>query len=183
MKRFRLCSDYTEVAAGPRPGAMLPAISNLWHNMRQKLEMTETRNRSAWIWLAIAAMAVATLARAEAGVHSATAYAHPVLEFLAAQQNAGAVAASSDLRLQQRRASRPHGAAWNGSTRSGVSWNGASWTNSDSGAWAAMLPVLFIGLISPLSLISPRSIQSLGRTPAAPPLPFSFQRPPPALLA
>jgi hypothetical protein len=130
--------------------------------------MTETRNRSAWIWLAIAAMAVATLARAEAGVHSATAYANPVFEFLAAQQNASVMATTGDARLLRHKTARP---------------SPLSWTNSDSGACTAMLPVLFIGLISPLSLISAQSIQSLGRAPAAPPLPFSFQRPPPTLLA
>jgi hypothetical protein len=130
--------------------------------------MTETRNRSAWIWLAIAAMAVATLARAEAGVHSATAYANPVFEFLAAHQNAGVMVATGDARHLQRTSARQ---------------SKASLVGSDPGAWTAMLPVLFVGLVSPLSLVSPRSIQSLGRAPAAPPLPFSFQRPPPALLA
>ena len=52
-----------------------------------------------------------------------------------------------------------------------------------SGAWMAMLPVLFVGLVVPLSLISPRSFHSLGRRRAAPALPWSFQRPPPAVIS
>jgi hypothetical protein len=55
--------------------------------------------------------------------------------------------------------------------------------NGDSAAWLAILPVFFVGVISPLSLLSPLVFIYLGRTPDAPPLPTSFQRPPPPILA
>jgi hypothetical protein len=135
--------------------------------------MPATRQRNAWIWLAVAAMAVATLARAQAGIQVATAYANPVLEFLAAHQGSGAQAANAAPRRFERRSIRQS----NGSLLFDSAGHGV-----DSGAWEAILPVLFIGLVAPLSLISARSSLSLGRTPSAPALPFSFQRPPPPLL-
>lgn len=55
--------------------------------------------------------------------------------------------------------------------------------STDAGAWLVVLPILFVGVISPLSLLSPMAYQYLGRTPDAPPLPASFQRPPPFTLA
>lgn len=51
--------------------------------------------------------------------------------------------------------------------------------SGDAGGWLAILPVLFVGVISPLSLLSPLAYLFLGRTPDAPQLPSSFQRPPP----
>jgi hypothetical protein len=131
--------------------------------------MTLTRQRSAWILVAIAAIAMATIARAQAGVQNATAYTHPVLEFLASHSSVAGHATSGDARLyghhgdRQTRTALPSGAG--------------------SGVWTAMLPVLFIGLVAPLSLVSPRFALSLSLTPSAPTLPFSFQRPPPAFLS
>ncbi len=128
--------------------------------------MTANRYRSAWIWVAVAAMAVASLARVQAGIENATAYTNPVLEFLAGYQDAAAADATGASHAVH------FGSAGKGSAhylQSGV-----------SGAWTAILPVLFIGLVAPLSLISARSIRSLGRTPAAPSLPSKFQRPPPS---
>lgn len=55
--------------------------------------------------------------------------------------------------------------------------------NGDNGAWLAILPVFFVGVISPLSLLSPLAFIYLGREPDAPSLPASFQRPPPSILA
>jgi hypothetical protein len=49
----------------------------------------------------------------------------------------------------------------------------------DHGAFAAILPILFVGIISPLSLLSPLAFFYLGRTPDAPALSVLFQRPPP----
>ena len=120
------------------------------------------------MWLAVAAMAVVSLARVEGSVGTAAVSANPVLAFLAGQQDASAVSAAGGPQIVRI-----------GSTRklSGVYLHDAS-----SGAWTAILPVLFIGLVSPLSLISPRSLRSLGRTPSVPLLPVSFQRPPPTLL-
>jgi hypothetical protein len=55
--------------------------------------------------------------------------------------------------------------------------------SGDAGAWLAVLPILlFVGVISPLSLLSPMAYMYLGRTPSAPVLPASFQRPPPIWL-
>jgi hypothetical protein len=131
--------------------------------------MTLTRYRSAWIWVAIAAIAMATVARAQAGVQSATAYTHPVLEFLASHSSVAGHATSGDAVLI--------GHHSNLQTRTHLS-GGAG-----SGVWTAMLPVLFVGLVAPLSLVSPSFALSLGRTPSAPALPFSFQRPPPPFLS
>ena len=134
--------------------------------------MSAARHRNAWIWVAVAAMAVVSLARAQAGVQFATAYAHPVLEFLAGQQGASGHAPSTAQRLFERRSIR---------RAEGASLFASGGHSADSGAWEAILPVLFVGLVAPLSLISPRSTHSLRRVPSAPALPFSFQRPPPAL--
>jgi hypothetical protein len=126
--------------------------------------MKPIRSRSALIWFAVAAIAVATLARAQSGIQSAAAYANPVIEFLAAHQGDRAFADSGSSHLQHRSAAaRLHG------------------QGADSGVWVAFFPILFIGLITPLNLVSPGSVNCLGRTPAAPALPASFQRPPPAL--
>jgi hypothetical protein len=119
------------------------------------------------MWVAIAAMAVVSLARVEGNVNT-TVYANPVLAFLAGQQNATIVSAAGSPQMVK------VGAA--GKT-SGMYLHDAA-----SGAWTAILPVLFIGLVAPLSLISPRSVQSLGRTPSSPAVPCSFQRPPPVAL-
>jgi hypothetical protein len=55
--------------------------------------------------------------------------------------------------------------------------------SGDSGGLVAILPLLFVGLISPLSLLSPLAFVYAGRTPDAPSLPARFQRPPPFTLA
>ena len=126
--------------------------------------MTANRRRSAapraWIWLAVAALAVSCASRAQAGIESAAAYTHPVLQFLAGQSASDSVDAHNP---------RPQHTSRLRDAQSG-------------GAWQAVLPVLFIGLIAPLSLIAPRSAVGLGRPPASPARPFLFQRPPPSLL-
>jgi hypothetical protein len=55
--------------------------------------------------------------------------------------------------------------------------------STGAAAWLATLPILFVGVISPLSLLSPVAYFYLGRTPDAPVLPASFQRPPPFTVA
>ncbi|HUD55333.1 MAG TPA: hypothetical protein VMR02_08910 [Terracidiphilus sp.] len=136
--------------------------------------MSASRQRNAWIWLAVAAMAVATLARAQAGIQVATAYANPVFEFLVGHQGAGAHAAIGAPRRFERRSMRQS---------KGPLLFASAQHGADCGAWeAVLLPVLFIGLVTPLNLISSRSVLSLGRTPSTPALPFSFQRPPPSLV-
>ncbi len=129
--------------------------------------MTGPRNRSAWIWVAIAAISFASVSRAEAGLETAKGYAHPVLQFLAKSQGQFPVAQAGAARFVQR--------------GSGLQAH-SMYRDAGTGAWMAILPVWFIGLVSPLSLLSAASIRSLGRTPASPLLPFSFQRPPPILL-
>jgi len=52
-------------------------------------------------------------------------------------------------------------------------------SSGDAGSYAAILPLLFVGIISPLSLLSPIACVYASRTPDAPALPASFQRPPP----
>jgi hypothetical protein len=47
----------------------------------------------------------------------------------------------------------------------------------------AILPLLFVGIISPLSLFAPLAYEYIGRAPDAPALPTLFQRPPPFRLA
>jgi len=55
--------------------------------------------------------------------------------------------------------------------------------HSGSADWLAILPLLFVGVISPLSLLSPLAYVYLGRVPDAPALHTLFQRPPPFRLA
>ena len=117
------------------------------------------------MWLAIAAMAVVSLARVQPGAENAAVYTNPVLAFLAGHQAPTAVSPAGSPQIVKAR----HG--------SGVYLHDAA-----TGAWTSILPVLFIGLVAPLSLISPRSILSLGRTPSFPKLLRNFQRPPPVLL-
>jgi hypothetical protein len=126
--------------------------------------MTATRHRNTWIWLAVVAMSISVGARAQSGMQSARMYANPVFVFLASHSADQADAASGVERYLHSRTSR------------------AKVPGVDSGAWAAMLPVFFIGLVAPLNQLSPRSALCIGRAPAAPLLPFSFQRPPPATL-
>jgi hypothetical protein len=126
--------------------------------------MTAIRHRNTWIWLAVVAMSISIGTRAQSGMQSARLYAHPVIVFLASQSAGQAEPAGGVERYLHARTTR------------------AKAHSADSNAWAAMLPVLFVGLVSPLNLLSPRSALCIGRAPAAPLLPFSFQRPPPATL-
>lgn len=133
--------------------------------------MTGPRNRSAWIWVAIAAITFASVSRAEAGLDSARAYANPVLQFLAKSHGQSTVARSGVPRFVERGSRRPVSARIS-----------AIFCDARTGTWMAMLPVLFVGLVSPLNLASVRSTLFLGQTPAAPLLPSVFQRPPPHLV-
>ena len=55
--------------------------------------------------------------------------------------------------------------------------------SGNAGAWAAIPPIFPVGIISPLSLLPRLAFEYIGRTPEAPALPTSFQRPPPLSLA
>ena len=138
----------------------------LWENMRRMLRSTRTRNRSTWMWVAIAAVAFTSVARAETGLQTARAFTHPVLEFLVRSQSQNAVTNSGAFRFAIAASGRQ--------SRFMVQ-------DARSGAWIAMLPVFFIGLVSPLALRSQASLQCIGLMPAAPLLPALFQRPPPVL--
>ena len=116
------------------------------------------------MWVAVAAMSIAFVARAQSGMQNARAYTNPVLEFLAGHPSDQPVAAHAVQRFLHSRGARVN--------RHAV----------DTNTLAAMLPVLFVGLVSPLNLLSPRSFLCIGRAPAAPALPFSYQRPPPPTL-
>jgi hypothetical protein len=54
--------------------------------------------------------------------------------------------------------------------------------SADSGA-LAILPLLFVGIISPLTLLSPLAFQYVTPATESPALPVSFQRPPPCQFA
>jgi len=128
--------------------------------------MPWTRNRNAWMWVAIAAVAFTSVARAETRQQNAKVFAHPVLEFLArsqAQDSAPHSGVSRFAHLSSRLQAR------------------SMLRDAGSGALIAILPVLFIGLVSPLTLVSLASIRCLGRSPAVPLLSALFQRPPPCL--
>ncbi len=128
--------------------------------------MSRSLNKNAWMWVAIAAVAFTSVAHAEAGLQSAKTYAHPVLEFLARSQSQNHAELSGVLRFAHR-----------GSRR-----QANSMLRSDgSGFLFAMLPVFFIGLVSPLALVSAGSLRCLGRAPAVPLLSALFQRPPPSV--
>lgn len=51
--------------------------------------------------------------------------------------------------------------------------------SADAGGLAAILPLLLLGVISPLGLLGPLAFVYAGRVPDRPALPTSFQRPPP----
>ncbi len=128
--------------------------------------MKSTRYRSAWIWLAVAVVAVAAAARTEAGAANSAAFARPVFEFFSGHSSSSAFAPSSVPRLLK-----------NWSTRKAS----AAVRHSGQGLLQAMLPVFFIGIIAPLGFLALRV--DFSRNPlAAPALPCSFQRPPPALI-
>ena len=113
-------------------------------------------------------MAVVSLARVQADLGNAAVYTNPVLAFLTGHENAAALSTPAAPRTVNL------GSAHNASV--------ALLNHAVPGAWTAIVPVLFVGLVAPLSLISPRSTLSLGRAPAFPELPEKFPRPPPALL-
>src|ERR1700728_1342373 len=119
--------------------------------------MSGNRPKSAWIWVAVAAISLASLARAQSGIETARAYANPLIAFFAGNQLADSSASTS-----AHRAASPS-------------------TGGDVGMDLDLLPVVFVGLVSPLSLLCSRSILCLGRALPAPVLPGLFQRPPPFL--
>lgn len=127
--------------------------------------MLGARNKNAWILVAIAAITFASLARAEAGLQNAKAYAHPVLEFLAKSQGQHALVKTSTRFAQASSGDR----------------FASLFRDAETGRWMAVLPVLFVGLVSPLSLLPDVLLGNAPAIPSGPSLPAKFQRPPPAL--
>ena len=125
--------------------------------------MTANRQRHAWIWVAVAAIAVVTLARAQSDLPQSaalrSALTNPVLQFLSAH------------------AQNDTAATW---TRRSASAHSQRTSHQDSGAWMVFLPVFFIGLLTPLSLVAPKALLSGGHSLSSSFLPLLFQRPPPS---
>lgn len=127
--------------------------------------MTSNRHRNAWIWVAITAIALATVARAQSGYELARACANPVIALLSSAQD-----------------SQPFSAQHFAQKRNTHGDQATSQSNGGASFWLELLPVLFVGLVSPLSLLSAQSFHSLGQAFPAPALNALFQRPPPAQL-
>ncbi|WP_109488966.1 hypothetical protein [Occallatibacter savannae] len=125
-----------------------------------------TRNRAAWMWLAIAAVTFTSVATAETGRQTSRGYAHPVFEFLVRSHSQSSAAHSAPSRFTNSGSHRQASSIFRGNA---------------AGPLIAFLPVLFIGLVSPLRPLSAPSADPLGRAPATPLLSALFQRPPPAL--
>jgi hypothetical protein len=127
--------------------------------------MKATRYRSAWVLLTVAVMMAAVVTRVETGARGKA--ANSVIEFLAGHPNADNLAATDVARLLKDWSARQARAAAH---------------SRSAGVWQAILPVFFIGLVVPLCLAFVR-VCSATYVSAAPFLPSSFQRPPPAWLA
>jgi hypothetical protein len=116
------------------------------------------------MWVAIAAVAFTSVAGAETQPQNPKGFTHPVFEFLARSQS-------------QNLSAHPGIFAHPGSRHA----SNSVLRTAAPGTWIAMLPVLFIGLVSPLILLPAATIRRLGRAPASPLLSALFQRPPPSL--
>jgi hypothetical protein len=121
--------------------------------------MLANRSKDAWILVAIAAITLSSLARAQAGIENARAYASPVIKFLAGSPLTDTAVSTSTDR------------------------NVSPVSNYLFGAALDLLPVFFVGLVSPLCLRSVCALRAVGRALPAPKLSVLFQRPPPVLLA
>ncbi len=121
--------------------------------------MVANRSKDAWILLAIAAITLSSLARAQAGIENARAYASPVIKFFAGSS----LTEPSEPTATDRAVS--------------------SVSNYLFGTALDLLPVFFVGMVSPFGLQSVRSLRTIDRALPAPNLSVLFQRPPPVLFA
>jgi hypothetical protein len=121
--------------------------------------MTGNRSRDAWIWVTVAAITLASLARAQSGIENARTYANPFIAFL----SDGHLAESGASAVAHRSSSSLHA--------------------ESSGTVLNLLPVFFVGLLSPLSLLFAGSLLCLRRALPAPDQAGRFQRPPPFFLS
>ena len=65
----------------------------------------------------------------------------------------------------------------------GLAVSNVHWNSSDQLHWLALLPVFFVGLIAPLSVLPLIAVLTLGHASESPALAPSFQRPPPSGIA
>jgi hypothetical protein len=129
-------------------------------------DMLRNRNRSAWVWVTIAAIALVSVARADGSRHSTKAGMRAALALLHRGQSLPLAAKPGMAQLIPRATARRVTKLLQ---------------SSGIGACVGILPILFVAMVSPLGVLSTASVPRSSRTPAAPLLPFSFQRPPPRL--
>ena len=129
--------------------------------------MTSIQQRRDWIWVAVIAIGITLLSPAVRPVNSAAARDKSLSLSVPAASSVGAeiaigkrVGRSLRALLQFQQNHRP-----------------------DRGAWVVYQPVQFVGLVSPLNIVSSYALSHLGYAPATPSLPSSFQRPPPTQIA
>jgi len=124
--------------------------------------MTGNRQSRTWIWLAVAAITAVSLAPGKTGLSAVKVLPNPVLAFLSGHSMSAAPSAARipGMRMQAVRRQLAISSRTNGGA-----------------VWLAVVPVLFIGLIAPLSLVPALAARCPGRDRAFAPL---FQRPPPA---
>jgi hypothetical protein len=117
------------------------------------------------MWVAIAAVAFTAVARAETR-HTGS-YSHPMFEFLARSQGQNSSAHSAALRSVNF-----------GSRRQGQ----FVLRKAGSGALIAILPMTFVGLVSPFTIAGAAPSDVSRHATAASLLPHLFQRPPPSVV-
>lgn len=130
-----------------------------------EIGMTPLRQKRGWIWLVVIAMAAASAAGAEdmraQGLHA--------FASLVGHQDARLAMSAASHRNQHSAIPQSRAAVFHGGTRH----------SSLPGAWRSMLPVFFVGLLTPLILGTAPSSRTARRAPASPALAPRFQRPPP----
>ena len=125
--------------------------------------MTGNRQNRTWVWLAVAAIAAVSLAPGKTGLSAVKSLPSPVLAFLSGHPMSATPAAARLPGIRVQAAGRQFGVSPQG--------NGGS-------VWLAVMAVLFVGLVAPLSLVPALAPPRPGRSPGFEPL---FQRPPPQL--
>jgi len=126
--------------------------------------MLRNRNRSAWVWVTIAAIALVSVAGAERSRTAPKAGMRAALALLNRGQNLPLAAKAGTTQWVPRATGRRVAALLR---------------DSGIGAWVGILPILFVGMVSPSTVLCAASLPRSGPTPRAPLLPFAFQRPPP----
>jgi len=126
--------------------------------------MLWNRNRGVWVWVTIAAIALSSAARSNGARERATAGVHAALALLARGQNLPLAAKPGIPELVPRASGRRISALL---------------LSVGIGAWMAILPLLFVAVISPLRTLTALSLPRSLRAPATPIISATYQRPPP----